>query len=251
MTSPASPTSTRSTAAGSQPEERPTSMNRSSAPSRCCSPNPPLRRSVQASCRHLLVDEFQDLTPGYLLLLRLVASPGLAVFGVGDDDQVIYGYAGADPQFLIDFDHLFPGAGHHPLEVNYRCPTPVVEAASNLLSRNRRRVPKKIRPPEGRHDPDDRLLVRKSPFETRSVSKRRPRSPAGWKMTPNQGRWRCCAGSTTGCSRRRRRWPRSVCPMRPPSTPPCCNEPGCAPPSPTYGWRSAPMRWSGPTCWRR
>ena len=103
---------------------------------------PALRRSVQSSCRHLLVDEFQDLTPGYLLLLRLVASPGLAVFGVGDDDQVIYGYAGADPQFLIDFDHLFPGAGHHPLEVNYRCPTPVVEAATNLLSRNRRRVRK-------------------------------------------------------------------------------------------------------------
>ena len=123
--------------------------------------DPALRRRVQAGCRHLLVDEFQDLTPAYLLLLRLVASPGLTVFGVGDDDQVIYGYAGADPQFLIDFDHLFPGAGHHPLEVNYRCPTPVVEAAANLLSRNRRRVAKKIRAPEGRQDPADRLLVRK------------------------------------------------------------------------------------------
>jgi DNA helicase-2/ATP-dependent DNA helicase PcrA len=121
---------------------------------------PALRRRVQARCRHLLVDEFQDLTPAYLLLLRLVASPGLVVFGVGDDDQVIYGYAGADPGFLIDFDRLFPGAGHHPLEINYRCPTPVVEAASNLLTRNRRRVPKTVRPPEGRHDPDDRLAVR-------------------------------------------------------------------------------------------
>jgi DNA helicase-2/ATP-dependent DNA helicase PcrA len=122
--------------------------------------DPALRRSAQASCRHLLVDEFQDLTPAYLLLLRLVASPGLTVFGVGDDDQVIYGYAGADPGFLIDFDHLFPGAGHHPLEVNYRSPTPVVAAATNLLSRNRRRVSKEIRPPDGRHDSEDRLLVR-------------------------------------------------------------------------------------------
>ena len=94
---------------------------------------PELRRRWHYRCRHLLVDEFQDLTPGYLLLIRLLASPELDVFGVGDDDQVIYGYAGADPRFLIHFDRLFPGAGHHALEVNYRCPAPVVEAAVHLL----------------------------------------------------------------------------------------------------------------------
>lgn len=107
--------------------------------------DPGLRRRWQARCRHLLVDEFQDLTPAYLLLLRLVSSPGLEVFGVGDDDQVIYGYAGADPGFLIDFDRLFPGAGHHALEVNYRCPAPVVEAAATLMSYTDRRVDKTIR----------------------------------------------------------------------------------------------------------
>jgi DNA helicase II / ATP-dependent DNA helicase PcrA len=58
---------------------------------------PDLRAHWQGQCRHLLVDEFQDLTPAYLFLIRLVASPGLNVFAVGDDDQVIYGYAGADP----------------------------------------------------------------------------------------------------------------------------------------------------------
>src|SRR5690606_27341504 len=62
-----------------------------------------------------------------------------------DDDQVIYGYAGADPGFLINFDQLFPGAGHHALEVNYRCPTDVVASATNLLSHNRRRLDKVIR----------------------------------------------------------------------------------------------------------
>ena len=56
------------------------------------------------------------------MLLRLLASPGMNVFGVGDDDQVIYGYAGADPEYLIGFEDLFPGAGTHTLEVNYRCP---------------------------------------------------------------------------------------------------------------------------------
>jgi DNA helicase-2/ATP-dependent DNA helicase PcrA len=106
--------------------------------------NADIRAHWQAKCRHLLVDEFQDLTPSYLLLIRLLASPGMNVFGVGDDDQVIYGYSGADPSYLIDFDDLFPGAGHHALEVNYRCPADVIEAATNLVGYNLRRVDKKI-----------------------------------------------------------------------------------------------------------
>jgi DNA helicase II / ATP-dependent DNA helicase PcrA len=104
------------------------------------------RRREQAGCRHLLVDEFQDLTPAHVLLLRLLASPALDVFGVGDDDQVIYGHAGADPRFLVDFDRYFPGAATHALEVNYRCSTGVVDAARHLLGYNRRRVGKTIRP---------------------------------------------------------------------------------------------------------
>ncbi len=108
-----------------------------------------LRAHWQRQCRHLLVDEFQDLTPAYMLLLRLLASPGMEVFGVGDDDQVIYGYAGADPRFLLDFEDLFPGAGSHALTINYRCPSDVVDAATSLLAYNRRRVDKDIHAAEG------------------------------------------------------------------------------------------------------
>jgi DNA helicase-2/ATP-dependent DNA helicase PcrA len=107
--------------------------------------DPAARRVAQRVCRVMLVDEFQDLTPAHLLLIRLLASPGGAVFGVGDDDQTIYGYNGADPAWLIDFDELFPGSGDHPLEVNYRCPAGVVESADRLLRHNRRRVAKTIR----------------------------------------------------------------------------------------------------------
>ncbi|HET6951958.1 MAG TPA: ATP-dependent DNA helicase UvrD2, partial [Acidimicrobiales bacterium] len=103
------------------------------------------RRAQQARHRHLLVDEFQDLTPAHVLLVRLLAVPALDVFGVGDDDQVIYGHAGASPRFLTEFGRYFPGADEHALEVNYRCPAPVVEAARHLLTRNRVRVPKQIR----------------------------------------------------------------------------------------------------------
>ena len=105
---------------------------------------PDVRAAFQREARHLLVDEFQDLTPAQLLLLRLVAAPVYDVFGVGDDDQVIYGYAGADPEFLINYDRYFPGGTHHALATNYRCPEPVVSATRNLLSYNRRRIDKEI-----------------------------------------------------------------------------------------------------------
>jgi DNA helicase II / ATP-dependent DNA helicase PcrA len=107
--------------------------------------DPAARAAAQRACRVLLVDEFQDLTPAHLLLVRLLAGPDGAVFGVGDDDQTIYGYNGADPGWLIDFASLFPGAGEHPLEVNYRCPGGIVRAADTLLRHNRRRVSKTIR----------------------------------------------------------------------------------------------------------
>ena len=103
------------------------------------------REAAQRACRLLLVDEFQDLTPAHVLLVRLLSSPGFGVFGVGDDDQTIYGYSGADPAWLIDFDSLFPHAAAHPLEVNYRCPGDVVAAADRLVRHNRRRVSKVIR----------------------------------------------------------------------------------------------------------
>ncbi|HEY8061099.1 MAG TPA: ATP-dependent DNA helicase UvrD2, partial [Acidimicrobiales bacterium] len=118
------------------------------------------RRQAQRQCRLLLVDEFQDLTPAHLLLLRLLAAPAFDVFGVGDDDQTIYGYNGADPTWLIDFDRYFPGAVSHPLTVNYRCPPGVVAGARTLLTHNRRRVAKTIDAAPGRAGADTDLVVR-------------------------------------------------------------------------------------------
>ncbi|MCA1481881.1 UvrD-helicase domain-containing protein, partial [Bradyrhizobium sp. NBAIM08] len=59
--------------------------------------DPTARAAAERACRMMLVDEFQDLTPAHLLLVRLLSGPDGAVFGVGDDDQTIYGYNGADP----------------------------------------------------------------------------------------------------------------------------------------------------------
>ncbi len=120
--------------------------------------DPPFRWRSQRFARVLLVDEFQDLTPAHMLLIRLLSGPAGAVFGVGDDDQTIYGYAGATPRWLVDFEHWFPGSADHPLEVNYRCPAPVVTAARTLLSHNSLRVAKTIR--ASKVDGDGALEVR-------------------------------------------------------------------------------------------
>jgi DNA helicase-2/ATP-dependent DNA helicase PcrA len=120
---------------------------------------------MQAEHRHVLVDEFQDLTPAHVLMIRLLAAPGLDVYAVGDDDQTIYDHAGADPRFLIDHRRYFPGAGEHALEVNYRCPVAVIDAARHLLSYNDRRVAKEIRPGPHSDPSPDAVAVRLHPSE--------------------------------------------------------------------------------------
>ena len=137
-----------------------------------------LRRRMQGRYRYLLVDEFQDLTPAHVLLLRLLSSPRLDVFGVGDDDQVIYGHAGASPEFLIDFDQLFPGATNYALGVNHRCPVAVVTAADQLLSWNRRRVAKDITAGPAAAPGDSRLDVRE--VATEELTTDLAKTVTGW-----------------------------------------------------------------------
>ena len=114
--------------------------------------DPDARSAAQRRSRHLLVDEFQDLNAAHMLLIRLLCAPAYNCFGVGDDDQVIYGYSGATPRYLINFDSYFPGARNYALEVNYRCPPAVVRAATSVLSYNKNRIAKTIRTPQDRRD---------------------------------------------------------------------------------------------------
>ncbi len=131
------------------------------------------RQAARRACQVLLVDEFQDLTPAHVLLIRLLAGPTAHVFAVGDDDQTIYGYSGASPAWLIDFEDLFWSATAHDLEVNYRCPAPVVAAATSLLSHNRTRIMKAIRAvaPEP-NDRDSAISVRRDPDSTTATFER-------------------------------------------------------------------------------
>jgi len=106
--------------------------------------DPALRARVMRSTTHLLVDEAQDLTPAFVLLVRLLVGPAQQLFAVGDDDQTIYGYAGATPRVLVDLPDAYRGATSYTLRVNHRCPPAVVRAAGDLLAHNTVRVGKTI-----------------------------------------------------------------------------------------------------------
>lgn len=96
---------------------------------------------------HILVDEFQDINALDLRLLSTIAKFNKADLTViGDDDQAIYEWRGAAPQFIIDPDkHIASGYKTHILERNYRCPKNIVDLSQKLIAHNRNRVAKKVR----------------------------------------------------------------------------------------------------------
>ena len=242
-TSTGSPRCGPGTAPRSSASGRSTSTIRSTAPSRSCSPSRTPGTPAQRASRLLLVDEFQDLTPAHLLLVRLLSAPAGDVFGVGDDDQTIYGYNGADPTWLIDFADLFPGAGDHPLKVNYRCPAGVVASADRLLRHNRRRVAKIIRAGHAIPPTWSSTARRPTPSEPR-VDVVAEALAVGCARPPTSP---CSPGSTRCSHRCRSRSPAQGIPCsrgrrhRVPSRAPRCGRcsPGCGWPPPA-GRRSLP-----------
>ena len=97
-------------------------------------------------CRHLLVDEAQDLDRAQLRLALLLAAPANRIFLVGDDDQSIYGWRLADVRRLLGLaDASLPALTRVDLETNYRCPAPVLERAVRLVEHNVERFAKVIR----------------------------------------------------------------------------------------------------------
>jgi superfamily I DNA/RNA helicase len=98
----------------------------------------------RAHCRELLVDEVQDVDRAQLRLALLLAAPDNRIFLVGDDDQSIYGWRLADVRRILGLADRLPGLRRVDLEVNYRCPRPVVERAVRLVEHNGERFAKRI-----------------------------------------------------------------------------------------------------------
>jgi DNA helicase-2/ATP-dependent DNA helicase PcrA len=95
---------------------------------------------------HVLVDEYQDTNRAQYRFVKLLATVHRNVCVVGDDDQSIYGWRGADIRNILDFTKDFPNAGVVRLEENYRSVPPILELANVIISENTSRMGKTLRP---------------------------------------------------------------------------------------------------------
>ncbi|MCF4124662.1 ATP-dependent helicase [Methylobacterium sp. SyP6R] len=113
--------------------------------------NPDVLTNYQQRFRYILVDEYQDTNVAQYLWLRLLAQGHRNVACVGDDDQSIYGWRGAEVDNILRFEHDFPGALVVRLENNYRSTGHILAAASVLIAHNEGRLGKTLRTdsPEG------------------------------------------------------------------------------------------------------
>ena len=115
--------------------------------------HPDVLRQLRARWRYALVDEYQDTnTLQFQFLRRLMGADGnLCV--VGDDDQGIYGWRGADQRNILEFERQFPNCQAIYLTANYRCKAPILDAANQLIANNRYRKEKQLTAARGDGQP--------------------------------------------------------------------------------------------------
>ena len=115
--------------------------------------NAAIREHYQRRFRHVLVDEFQDTNRLQYAWLKMFAGPQTSVFAVGDDDQSIYAFRGAQVGNMADFEREFRVKKVIKLERNYRSFGNILDAANELIARNSRRLGKNLRTEAGPGEP--------------------------------------------------------------------------------------------------
>jgi DNA helicase-2/ATP-dependent DNA helicase PcrA len=109
------------------------------------SSNAAVREAYRRRFPYVLVDEYQDTNSAQYEIIRHLVGEGGNVTVVGDEDQSIYSWRGADIQNILDFEHDFPGARVYRLEQNYRSTQAILDTASALVAHNLRRKGKTLR----------------------------------------------------------------------------------------------------------
>jgi DNA helicase-2/ATP-dependent DNA helicase PcrA len=120
------------------------------APIRMFEENGALLERYRSRFRFILVDEYQDTNRAQYRLLSMLASAHGNLMVVGDDDQSIYGWRGADVRNILDFEQEFPGAAVVRLEQNYRSTGTILDVANMVIADNTKRKGKTLRTDAGR-----------------------------------------------------------------------------------------------------
>ncbi len=115
--------------------------------------NEPLREHYRDRFKHILVDEFQDTNNLQYRWLKMFAGPHTAIFAVGDDDQSIYAFRGANTANMAEFEREFAHGNVIKLEQNYRSHGNILTAANTLISQNAHRLGKNLWTAEGEGEP--------------------------------------------------------------------------------------------------
>jgi DNA helicase-2/ATP-dependent DNA helicase PcrA len=131
---------------------------------------PDVREKWQKAFRYVLVDEYQDTNHAQYRLLQLLAEKHGNLMAVGDPDQSVYGFRGADINNILDFERDFPGTRTIALEQNYRSTNSILDAANNVISNNRERKPKQLWSELGDGEPVRVLEVEDEHAEARFVA---------------------------------------------------------------------------------
>jgi DNA helicase-2/ATP-dependent DNA helicase PcrA len=104
-----------------------------------------VRRAESRRFDHILIDEYQDTNALQYRIIRALAKDHANLCVVGDDDQSIYGWRGAEVQHILGFANDWTGAAVVRLEDNYRCREPILELANTLIAHNKNRHDKVLR----------------------------------------------------------------------------------------------------------
>lgn len=120
--------------------------------------NPHILAQYQTTFKYILVDEYQDTNTAQYIWLRMLAQKHQNICCVGDDDQSIYGWRGAEIGNILRFEEDFPGAKIIKLEQNYRSTSCILGAASSLISNNNMRHDKTLWTEKS--SGDDKIIVR-------------------------------------------------------------------------------------------
>lgn len=105
---------------------------------------PAILKAYQNRFQYILIDEYQDTNKSQYHLVKLLAGEKANVCAVGDEDQSIYRWRGADIQNILNFEKDFPNARIYKLEQNYRSTKNIIEAASHVISQNTERRDKSL-----------------------------------------------------------------------------------------------------------